>query len=867
MKELNLGTRIVMFAICASVEYDLKKYILNTAEKIEFTEKMLSKAKERKKLLNLQNEADVLDMLDLGDFVAIITNNSYQYKVNLEKSKMLSSYFETIIPIRNRVMHTKPLELGDRAILLELLEDIYEWIEWIEWLEVTKLKNILHEEPSKLISMNFKPIPQYEPTILNNLPDPEFDDTGYIGRKTEIKEIKSLICNNKNQIISIIGNGGIGKTALTIKLLYELLDEENDKFDAIIWTSLKTRTLDRGEFINIENAIVSLSEMFNNVTNGMVKEENTSAEDNIIKFMDNFRVLLVIDNLETINSEEISCFLKSIPEKSKVLITSRHGLGELEYRYVLNGLNTNDATLYFRELSKYFGLTIHNRSDKEIKDLVDKYLYNNPLSIKWFIMGIFNGLDEKSLILKRQELINFCMSNVIDKLSDKSKLILDIFMVENKQLTLSEIDFFSNLAEVELRKSINELLASNVININKGKYNLNLMAKEYLSINNTPTNEFVINMNKKRRELNSILQDIAIHKESDPFNPKSLYAANDENTKLAAYYLVKALEFSSQRTWEESLKCLNKAEVVAPDYFEVYKIKAFIMAEKNELFEAINNYGIALNKCPNKFSKSTVLYLFSIFNTIKMTDFEEALNLIDEIDIEYQRLSRVQLEKSRILMYLGRYEESREIIEELNKEINMLSDKDANILIGRSSDLCRRIAGTYGIRDSEKKLFWIRKALKQFEKLKNIDTKSYSCMVNILKDLSFLYFNEEAMELLYNTVKIHFSKLESLRNRDYKRMKDVILGKKEEINSVIYSKLEAYIGDIKLNAKHIYEENKGMVVHIDTHFGIIANAHYDKIFFNLNNAVGEIQYGEIVEFKEYTNDKGIAAKCVKKISK
>lgn len=867
MKELNLGTRIIMFSICSSIEYDIKQYILKADNNIEFTETMIDKAKERKKDIQLNMSQDILDMLDLGDFISIITSNPYRYKINLEKCKDLSVYFETIIPIRNRVMHTKPLELGDRAILLEVLEDICDKIQWIEWNEVKKLKDILNNDPSKLISLDYNTVPEYNPHILHNLPDAEFDDTGYIGRRTEIKEIKELVCNHKNQIITIIGSGGIGKTALAVKMLYELIDEDSDRFDAIIWTSLKTRMLDKGEFIDIQNSIVHIQEMFSKLSDYIIREEGLTAEMNILKFMENFRVLLVMDNLETINVEEIGRFLKAIPEQSKVLITSRHGLGELEYRYVLNGLNTEDALVYFRELSKYFGLQIHKRPDAEIKKMIREYLYNNPLSIKWFINGIFNGLDEKTLISNREELINFCMSNVVEKLESNAKTILHIFMIENKDLSLSEIDYFLGGDEVELRKSMNQLLTTNTIKINKGKYSLDSMAKDYLSINSSPNNELIIEMNRKRKQLKIILQDISINKEKDPFSPKSLYAnLKDDNTKLASYYLVKSLEYSANAEWQEALTYINKAEVIAPNYFEVYKIKAFIMAEKNELYEALSNYKIAINKCSDEFSRATVLFLFSVFNTIKLADYEEALDLINEIPKEYEELSKIQLEKARILMYLGKYEESSDILDTLREKFTTLDDKEKNILIGRRADLFRRMAGNYEVRDCHRKFNLLKQAILEFDILENIDMKACILMITVLKDLSFLYFNDDAMKLMLETLKKNFSKLESIKHRDYKKMKEILISHKEGINQKIYIELKKYIYDFKIDARNIYNDDEGIVVYVSGHYGFIANAHNQSIYFNITNIDRNIEYGDRVKFQLYTNYKGVAAKNIRVIN-
>lgn len=435
-----------------------------------------------------------------------------------------------------------------------------------------------------------------------------------------------------------------------------------------------------------------------------IKEENFTPKENLINFMREFNVLLVLDNLETINNEDINQFIKEIPENSKVLITSRHGLGELEYRYTLQGMNNKDATVYFRELSKYYGLDLHKRTDSQINGIITKHLYSNPLSIKWFISGVYNGISETVLISKKSELVEFCMSNVYNKLTINSKTILQLFLIERKELSLGEIDYFTNLSDVELRKSINELLYTNMIMLRNGIYTINEMAKDYLSTYQAPENKLVVSTFSKRKKLNDILQSIKVENEVDPFNPKSMFANMDnESRKLASYYLTNALERSAKKDWEKAFYYVEKAANISPDYFEVYKIKAFILAERTELYGALDNYQIALDKCETDLEKASVLFLFAVFYVIKLLDPSTALELILKAEEICPDEIMIVSEKARILMYLGKYNESEEILLKYNNKKEEYDLKTQNILASRYGELFRRRAEKYGNRDFEKK--------------------------------------------------------------------------------------------------------------------------------------------------------------------
>ena len=612
MQKLNLGTRVEMFSICTSLEFDLKQFILCMNSNIKFTEEMLKKANERKK--DVDNNEEILNQLDLSDFVSLISETPHDYKINIEKAKKIKDYFGKIIPVRNRVMHTKPLELGDRALLIEAMQEIDQKLNWIEWNELKNTRKIIEEDSSKLLSQKYIGIKEYNPRVFHNLPLPEFDDTGFVGRKNDIKEITELLLNKKNQVISVVGNGGMGKTSIVIKILYDLIEKVENPFDAIIWITLKTKTLSQGEFVEIRDGIRDVSQILEKSKQIIVSNSDEEAMNCVLEFMEVFNVLLVLDNLETINTGDINSFLRKIPENSKVLITSRLGIGEFEVRQKIEGLLKQDAIVYYRELSKYYGLELHKQKDQEIYDIISNHLYNNPLSIKWFISGIYSGTSANQMLAHKDDLIEFCISNIFDKLSDTSKRILQLFLLENSKLTYGVIDFYMEEEELDIRHSINELLSTYMIQASSGEYIMNDMSREYISLNYPPDNEFVKSIFAKRKKLRGILQQVKVYSEQAPFNPNTVSSKlSDVDKQLATYHLRNALQLGKDKKWEECQESINKATSIEPNFFEVYKVKAFLEAEKGELYGAINNYNISLSKCKTNKERAIVCYLFSVF--------------------------------------------------------------------------------------------------------------------------------------------------------------------------------------------------------------------------------------------------------------
>lgn len=866
MIKFNLSTRIELFAICVSLEVDVKDFIINNSNDIFFSENMLKKAKERKNDLLITNKIDVLNQLDLKDYIEIICQSPYQFGLNNEKARLINEYFAKVIPVRNRVMHTKPLEIGDRSLLIEIMDTINASCAWIDWKEVQETKRKILNDPSQFLSRKYIPKIEYNPNIYHNLPEPEFDDTGFIGRNKDRSEIKELILNNKNQIITIVGNGGVGKTAIVVKTLYDLIDDPKCTFECIIWITLKTQTLSNGEFVQIKEHIDNIPELYRFSQKIIITDSKIPSKEMLIKFMEDYKVLLVLDNLETINSNEINAFMKEIPEKSKVLITSRHGLGELEIRKKLDGLDKQDTVVYFRELSKYYGLDLYKRSDSEIQEITVKKLYSNPLSIKWFISGVFNGMNENSILTQKEDLINFCISNVYEKLKEDARRILQIFLLEKKKLSYGLLDYYMDIDEVNLRESINQLLSTYMINALSGEFVMNDMSREYISINFPPTNEFVLYIIGRRKQLKQNMQSVKVNSEQAPFNPQSICAKLDDDDKqLATFYLQQALLLSKEKKWEESNKFCLKAKNIEPDFFEVYKIMAFIDAERGEYFGALSNYETAILKCKNDKERAIVYYLFSIFYTIKMQELDLALDCIEKSDSILPNTSEIILEKARVYMYMGKFIEAETL---LNRVTSMEKNpvlRTQNILASRYAELYRRKASIFEPRDSERRYEHLKLAIEHLSSVKSLDIKSGIILISVLYDLSFLYYIRDAMELLLKTINENYMLLSKLNQNKKQKMCENLRGHKEEIDSDIYLKMERFIKDLKFVSGEITNNNEGIVTSLKEYFGFISNHVYkntNSIYFLKKHAYDEIQVGDQVSFEIYDGKNGKAARNI-----
>jgi len=166
--------------------------------------------------------------------------------------KVITPLLEKLVQVRNRIAHNRPLYYDD-CIQTDKFIDAA--------IKVSGVWNNLYE----VLSTIKKEQEQSNIKNIHNLPLPDYEETGFIGRKKQIDDLKKTCLKSPYPVITVIGDGGVGKSALALKAAYDIVNSSNCPFDAVVWTTSKTTQLTPQEIKNIEDAISSSLEMFQNV--------------------------------------------------------------------------------------------------------------------------------------------------------------------------------------------------------------------------------------------------------------------------------------------------------------------------------------------------------------------------------------------------------------------------------------------------------------------------------------------------------------------------------------------------------------------------------------------------------------------------
>lgn len=675
-------TRLTLAALIYGVEIDLKnsikKNITPYFENLAFIKdnELEKKVIERFERDNPgvdyhENIDEVIEFLDFHDTFTILNKNKEFLKK--ETADYLKSNFEKlsdITPIRNRVMHTRPLLGGDFSFTYDFVSSLKK-SDPIEWAITIDTRDKIDKDPSYVLTLKF-PTNHFQEevsTVSHNLPVADFDETGFIGRSQDVEALSKLILSNK--VVSVLGDGGIGKTALALKVAYDIVDmNDSCPFELIIWTSAKTTMLTSKGIEDIYTAITDYSGLISEIGESI---GGANKLDEILEYLDYFKTLLIIDNLETIQSEEVRDFIRNAQTKCNILITSRIGLGELEYPRKLKGLSESESAKLIREIARIRNSeTLLKLPQKTLVDISSK-LYFNPLAIKWFVSTVETGIAPHEVINNKGDLLDFCLTNVYEKLSEGAISVLNTIRAARKKITNAEIIYLSEYEPLDVRKYLIELFKTTLIsrqiedgnNYEEVIYFISDFAKDFLS-KKYPIDQAYIRENiKKSKELNVGIRQIDKVQKYNIFSLNALVYDN-QNQMISAKFLQEALSSSKKGDYEQALAKVHEAKNIDPNYFEVYRVGAFIKATQGDLLSAEEDYQLGLEIAPEN---PRLLYYYAQFLMFKLEDVDGAL--------EYAK--RVYEQKPNHPYTAFLIARCFNIAQEFNKAIQVVKDLKDNV--------------------------------------------------------------------------------------------------------------------------------------------------------------------------------------------
>jgi tetratricopeptide (TPR) repeat protein len=322
----------------------------------------------------------------------------------------------------------------------------------------------------------------------------------------------------------------------------------------------------------------------------------------VLEYLKTFRILLVLDNLETVIDDRVRDLLKHLPHGSKVLITSRIGVGT-ENPFTLAPLPAEEATRLLRTLVRVRDVhALRDLTGDEAEALVIR-MKCHPAYIKWFVSGVQAGLAPERLVEESGLLLDHCMSSVLDCLGEDARAVLRSMLVLTGSHTLAELSFLNEFPAARIQAAVLELTTTNFLTQMRGGaagtgYALSDFAKAYLQktypVPATERTGLLIRYQERYR----IGGDLQAAHSRDPYAPDTLDIRGAGDVS-AARCLRAALESARNGRYDEAINLCREAADLAPGYHEPHRVAGYIHECASSYAEAFDAYDYAKDLAPD----------------------------------------------------------------------------------------------------------------------------------------------------------------------------------------------------------------------------------------------------------------------------
>jgi WD40 repeat protein len=317
------------------------------------------------------------------------------------------------------------------------------------------------------------------------------DVSTFHGREAELSLLTQWIVDERCRLVALLGMGGIGKTALSVKLANQLVSASTipNEFEFVVWRSLR----------NAPPLDILLSDILPFLSNQQDTQANLSR---LMFHLRSSRCLIILDNMETIlQGEERSGQFRSgyesygellrlvseLNHQSCLVMTSREKPAEVA---AFEGVDLKVRSLALSGSQQAAQAILEAKgllgSDEQKTLLCDRY-GNSPLALKIVatsIQDLYDGAIED--FFKEDTFVFNGVRRLFDqqfgRLSQLEKSILYWLAINREWTTISELyeDISPTVSRAGLLEALESLSWRSLIERQAGTYTQQAVVMEYV---------------------------------------------------------------------------------------------------------------------------------------------------------------------------------------------------------------------------------------------------------------------------------------------------------------------------------------------------------------------------------------------------
>lgn len=290
----------------------------------------------------------------------------------------------------------------------------------------------------------------------------------FLSRSSVGASVEKSLRDPRVAVTSLIGVGGLGKTALATWAVRRAFDSSD--FNFIVSTTAKDRELSATGIIGLQSQLSSFEDLLDQVCDvlGFPEIKSLSVVDReaqVRGLISDSGGLLYVDNLETVDDKRLITFLDDLPVGVRAIVTSRRNSVRTAARPIdVPPLTDKEMVAFIRLLANEVPYSHANGLSDPEALVLGRSWDGIPLALRWAIARtksvpelLSQAEVPASQRLAGEQLLEFSFRRVFDKLTQAEQSVLETLSILEQPIPTEAVVAGSGSVDSQVLDAIEEL--------------------------------------------------------------------------------------------------------------------------------------------------------------------------------------------------------------------------------------------------------------------------------------------------------------------------------------------------------------------------------------------------------------------------